>query len=102
PGLGFVNQRGIADHALDFGSRSFFRPGSYLRSWYAGFDGYRNTDLDSGNLISQIVQLRGNLNNNTNDVVSTTFTRQREVLSRPFAIYRAPDGSRSVVLPVGD
>jgi hypothetical protein len=102
PGLGFVNQRGIADHALDFGSRSFFRPGGYLRSWYAGFDGYRNTDLDSGNLISQTLQLRGNLNNNTNDVVSTTFTRQREVLARPFTIYRAPDGSRSVVLPVGD
>jgi hypothetical protein len=102
PGLGFVNQRGIADHALDFGSRTFLAPGGYVRSWYAGFDGYRNSDLDSGDLISETLQLRTNANNNTNDVVQAGIARRREVLTLPFTIYRASDGSRSVVIPVGD
>ncbi len=102
PGLGFVNQRGIADHALDFGLRTFLDPNGYVRSWYAGFDGYRNTDLDAGDLISETVQVRANANNNTNDVVSAVLARKREVLVRPFTIYRASDGSRSVVIPVGD
>lgn len=102
PGLGFVNQRGIADHALDIGTRTFLTPGSYMRSWYAGFDGYRNTDLDSGRLISQTLQVRANANNNANDVLSGGIARRREVLARPFTIYRASDGKRSVVIPVGD
>jgi hypothetical protein len=102
PGLGFVNQRGIADHALDFGSRTFLTPGSYVRSWYAGFDAYRNADLDSGDLVSQTLQVRANANNNTNDTVSGSIARRREVLARPFAIYRASDGRRSVVIPIGD
>jgi hypothetical protein len=102
PGLGFVNQRGIEDHALDAGVRTFLTPGSYMRSWYAGFDGYRNSDLDSGDLISETLQLRANANNNTNDVVTATLARRREVLVRPFTIYRASDGLRTVVIPVGD
>ena len=102
PGLGFVNQRGIQDHALDVGVRTFLTPGSYMRSWYAGFDTYRNSDLDSGDLISETLQLRANANNNTNDVVTATLARRREVLLRPFTIYRASDGKRSVVIPVGD
>jgi hypothetical protein len=102
PGLGFVNQRGIEDHALDFGLRTFLTPGGYVRSWYGGFDSYRNSDLDTGNLISQTVQLRANANNNTNDTVSATLARKREVLAVPFTIYRASDGSRSIVIPRGD
>lgn len=102
PALGFVNQRGIEDHALDFGRRTFLTPGSYMRSWYAGFDGYRNLSTNTGDLISEIVDLRVNANNNTNDVVSAAIVRQREVLTLPFVIYRASDGSRNVTIPVGD
>jgi len=102
PALGFVNQRGIEDHALDFGFRRFLTPGGYLRSWYGGFDSYRNTSTVTGDLVSQIMDVRMNVNNNTNDVVSAALVEQREVLNRNFTIYRAPDGSRSVVLPPGD
>jgi hypothetical protein len=102
PALGFVNNRGIEDHALDFGYRHFLAPGGSVRSVYGGFDSYRNSNLDTGQLISQIVDLRANANNNTNDVVSVSVVRQREVLARPFTIYRTPDNSRSVVIPVGD
>ncbi|MDR0781196.1 MAG: carbohydrate binding family 9 domain-containing protein [Pseudomonadales bacterium] len=102
PALGFVNQRGIEDHALDVGHRHFLAPGGSVRSVYGGFDAYRNSNLDSGELVSQIVDLRANANNNTNDVLSVAVLRQREVLTRPFTIYRTPTGSRSVVIPVGD
>jgi len=102
PALGFVNQRGIEDHALDVGYRHFLRPGGYVRSWYGGFDGYRNSSTITGNLISEIVDFRMNANNNTNDTVSATVVRQREVLINNFTIYRASDGRRSVVLPPGD
>ncbi len=102
PGLGFVNQRGVTDHALDAGVRTFLQQGGYVRSWYGGFDGYRNSDLKTGNLVSETVQVRANANNNTNDVLSATLARKREVLTRPFTIYRASDGSRSIVIPPGD
>jgi hypothetical protein len=102
PALGFVSQRGIEDHALDFGYRRFLAPGGTVRSVYGGFDSYRNSSIDTGQLISQIVDLRANANNNTNDVISMAVVRQREVLARPFTIYRTPDGSRSVVIPAGD
>jgi len=102
PGLGFVNQRGIEDQALDFGKRIFLQPGGYMRSWYGGFDSYRNTDLDSGDLISETAQVRANVNNNTNDVVSALLSRKREVLTLPFTINRASDGSRRIIIPVGD
>lgn len=102
PALGFVNQRGVDDHALDFGYRHFLTPGSYVRSVYGSFDGYRNTDMRTGEVISETLSLRTNANNNFNDVVNAAAIRQREVLSRNFVIYRSADGSRSVVIPPGD
>lgn len=102
PALGFINQRNIEDHALDVGYRHFLPPRGKLRSVYGGFDGYRNSNLSTGELISQIVDLRMNANNHSNDTVSAMVVQQREVLTRPFTIYRAADGGRSVVIPVGD
>jgi hypothetical protein len=102
PALGFINQRNIEDHALDGGYRHFLKPGGKLRSVYGGFDAYRNSNLTTGELISQILDLRMNANNNSNDTVSAAVVQQREVLSRPFTIYRASDGSRSIVIPSGD
>ncbi|MES2623997.1 MAG: carbohydrate binding family 9 domain-containing protein [Pseudomonadota bacterium] len=102
PGIGFVNQRGIEDHALDAGYRKFLAPGGFIRSVYGGFDGYRNTDSDTDNLISQITDVRINANTQGNDVVNAAFIRQREVLTRPFTIYRSSDGLRNVTIPVGD
>ncbi|MEX2367167.1 MAG: DUF5916 domain-containing protein, partial [Pseudohongiellaceae bacterium] len=102
PALGFVNQRGIEDHALDFGYRHFFQAGSYIRSWYGGFDSYRNTDAASGDVISQTMNIRINANNNTGDSVSASVIESREVLNRDFTINRASDGSRTIVIPAGD
>ena len=102
PALGFVNQRGIEDHALDFGYKHFFAPGGTLRSVYGGFDSYRNSNLNTGTLISEVVDVRMNANNNANDLVNIALVRQRENLSRNFTIYRASDGSRTIVIPPGD
>ena len=102
PAMGFVNQTGIEDHALDFGFRQFLQPGNYVRSVYAGFDSYRNSDLNSGQLISQVSDVRVNANNNIGDSVSASIVRTREVLFRPFTIYRASNGIGNVVIPTGD
>jgi len=102
PAMGFVNQTGIEDHALDFGFRQFLQPGNYVRSVYAGFDSYRNSDLNSGQLISQVSDVRVNANNNIGDSVSASIVRTWEVLSRPFTIYRASNGIGNVVIPTGD
>ncbi|MES2607107.1 MAG: DUF5916 domain-containing protein, partial [Pseudomonadota bacterium] len=102
PALGFVNQRGIEDHALDAGYRKFFAPGGTVRSVYGGFDSYRNQNANTGDLISETLQLRANANNNANDTINGTVARKREVLTRPFVIYRQSDGLRNIVIPVGD
>ena len=102
PALGFVNQRGIEDHALDFCYRKFFAPGGKLRSVYTGFDSYRDQNANTGDLISETLQIRANANNNANDAVNGVISRKREVLTRNFVIYRQSDGKRSVVIPPGD
>lgn len=102
PALGFVNQTGIEDQALDVGYRQFLAPGGPVRSVYAGVDAYRNEDLASGRVISEVKDVRANANNNAGDSVSAAVIRTREVLNRPFAIYRPTDGSGNIVIPVGD
>jgi hypothetical protein len=102
PALGFVNQRGIEDHALDFGYRKFLTPGGMVRSVYGGFDGYRNLNSTTDDVISETLQVRANANNNTNDVISATVARKREVLTRNFVIYRQSDGKRSLTITPGD
>ncbi len=46
--------------------------------------------------------MRANANTQGNDVVSARLIRQREVLMRPFTIYRSSDGKRNITIPVGD
>ena len=102
PALGFVNQTGIEDHALDFGYRHFFPAGGLVRSVYTGFDSYRNSDLITGNMISEIQDIRINANNNIGDVVSASIIKTREVLTQNFAINRPSDGSGNIVIMPGD
>jgi len=101
PALGFVSQRGIKDHALDFGYRHFLDRGSYIRSVYGGFDSYRNTN-SAGDLISETLDVRTNANNNSGDKVELSLIKRREVLFQDFTIYRASDNSRIVTIPVAD
>ncbi len=102
PALGFVNQRGIEDHALDFGYRQYLAPGGIVRSVYGGFDSYRNLNGNTGDVISETYQVRANANNNSNDVVAATLAEKREVLTRNFVIYRQSDGTRSITIAPGD
>lgn len=102
PALGFVNQTGVEDHAVDFGYRHFFPAGGLVRSVYTGFDSYRNSDLDTGDVIGEVKDVRINASNNVGDSVSASIVRTREVLSRNFAIYRPSDGSGNIVIPPGD
>jgi hypothetical protein len=102
PALGFVNQTGIEDHSLDFGYRLFFPAGGYVRSVYGGVDAYRNSDLDSGSLISETKDVRINANNNEGDSVAVSLIRTRDVLIRDFRINRSSDGLNTVIIPPGD
>ncbi|MGV3591474.1 MAG: hypothetical protein ACO1PZ_07270, partial [Gammaproteobacteria bacterium] len=102
PAVGFVNQTDVGDHALDFGYRLFFRPGGLMRSVYGGFDGYRAVNLDDRDVNNQNLGLRITANTNSGDGIFTRLITSREVLRTGFAINRASDGSRTVVIPAGD
>jgi hypothetical protein len=100
PAVGFVNQTGIRDAALDFGYRYRFRD-SYLRSVSGSFEGYRVERLDTGDLDTEIKSLRFNLENQTQDGLFVRYQDIQEDLIEDFEIYTSPDGSESVVVPAG-
>jgi len=102
PAVGFVNQSDVADHALDFGYRSFLPAGGYLRSVYGGFDGYRAEYLDDGSVNNQNFGLRLSINNNAGENLYVRVIDNREVLRNAFVIYRASDLSRQISIPGGD
>jgi hypothetical protein len=102
PAVGFVNNSGIRDYALNFGYRHRMRGDTWLRSVYGGFDGYESRRLDTGEVESSNRGLRLTLNNNTSDNLFSRIVRQREVLTEPFTIYDQSDGLNTVVIPVGD
>ncbi len=101
PAVGFVDRVGIRDYALDWGYRLRFSD-RWLRSVYAGFDGYRVEALDTGHVESQVAGLRLTFQNNTQDNFFMRLVANREVLLEDFQIYAASDGSEIVVIPPGD
>ncbi len=101
PAVGFTSRRGIRDYALDLGNTHRFAAGGYLRSLYTGFDSYRVELLQDGSLSSQNLSARFALFNNTNDRLFVRVHRSDEVLLQDFTIYRASDGSQTVVIPAG-
>ena len=101
PAVGFVNRGGIRDYAVDFGKRIRFS-NSWLRSVYAGVDGYRVERLDTGALETEAMDLRISFENNSNDDLFFLLGSNREVLTEDFVIYTESDGRREVVIPVGD
>jgi len=102
PAMGFVNQQGIEDHALDIGYRHLMPSGSTIRSIYGGFDAYRNSDTNTGNLITETKDIRINANNNVGDSVEASIIENREIISQNFTIYRSSTGQGNVVIPPGD
>ncbi len=117
PAVGFVDQLGIRDYALDFGHRWRFQD-AWLRETFLGFDGYRQERLETGDVRSEALGLRFTLSNNTQDRIFSRLVRNREVLLEEFVIYTSsdyepavpPSGSdpglpgrgQRVVIPAGD
>ncbi len=101
PAVGFVSRTGIQDYALDGGYVKRLASGSYIRNVYMGFDGYR-AELLNGGLNSEDLGVRIALFNQENDRLFTRVRRNREVLLNDFTIFRASDGSRTVVIPRGE
>ena len=108
PAVGFVDQLGIRDFALDFGHRWRFTD-RWLRQTFLGFDGYRQERLDTGDVRSEAAGLRFTFGNNTEDNVFSRVIRNREILTEDFVIYTSSDyepGSsergQRVVIPAGD
>ncbi len=102
PAVGFVSRTGIQDLAVNGGYIHRFSSGSYLRNIYVGADGYRADLLSNGQLSSEELGLRIALFNQRNDKFFSKISRKREVLLNDFTIFRASDGSRSVVIPAGE
>lgn len=113
PAVGFVDQRGVRDYGLDFGYRWRFRD-NWFRDTYFGVDSYRQENLDTGGLRSELIGLRVTFSNNTNDLVYNRLVRARESLREDFVIYTSsdyepadpatgtPQTGRQVVIPAGD
>lgn len=102
PAVGFVNRTGIQDYALE-GGYSFLLPSSsYFASYNLTVDGYRAELLSSGELSSQDIGLRLSLFNRSRDRFFARLVQAKEVLINDFSIFRASDGSRSVVIPRGN
>jgi hypothetical protein len=102
PAVGFIDRIDIRDQALDFGRQWRF-VGKPLRSFYTGFDGYRVSNLETGQEESKILALRVTAQNNTQDNLFMRAVVNREVLDAPFTIYTAPDDpSFRVVIPARD
>ncbi len=101
PAVGFVNRTGIQDFALE-GGYSFLLPSSnYFASYNVTVDGYRAELLATGELSSQDVGLRLSLFNRSRDRFYARLVQAKEVLLNDFSIFRASDGSRSVIIPGG-
>jgi hypothetical protein len=101
PAVGFVDRVGIRDYAANFGYRLRFRD-KWLRSFYTGFEGYRQDHLDTGELDSEILSLRISTDSNTQDRMFMMIQSHHEVLHEDFVIYEAPNDGRTVVIPPGD
>ncbi|HMB72332.1 MAG TPA: hypothetical protein VKQ06_02085, partial [Gammaproteobacteria bacterium] len=108
PAVGFVDQLGIRDYALDFGHRWRYQD-SWLRETFLGFDGYRQERLDTGEVRSEAAGLRFTLSNRGQDRIFSRLVRNREVLNEDFVIYTSsdydpavPGQGKRVVIPAGD
>ncbi len=102
PAVGFVNRTGIQDLAIDGGYTRWFDSDSLIRNAYFGMDSYRAERLDTGRVSSEEMSVRIALFNQNNDRIFSKIARTREVLLNDFTIFRASDGSRSVVIPAGE
>jgi hypothetical protein len=102
PAVGYVNVRDIEDHHAEVGYRHFLQPDDFFRSIALLAEGYRAENLDDDSLNNENLGIRLTSFTNTNDSYWTRYVYYKEVLPRPFTIYRASDGSRAVTIPAGE
>lgn len=102
PAVGYVNVNDIEDHHVNVGYRHFLQPDDFFRSGALLLESYRAENLSDGSLNNENVGLRLTTFTNTNDSYWTRYVRYKEVLTEPFTIYRASDGSRTVTIPAGE
>ena len=102
PALGYVNVNDIEDHHMNVGYRHFLAPDDFFRSAALILEAYRAENLGDGSLNNENVGLRLTSFTNTNDSYWTRYVRYKEVLTEPFTIYRASDGSRTITIPAGE
>jgi hypothetical protein len=102
PAVGYVNVNDIEDHHMNIGYRHFLAPDDFFRSAALLLESYRAENLGDGSLNNENVGLRLTTFTNTNDSYWTRYVRYKEVLTEPFTIYGASDGSRTITIPAGE
>ena len=96
--MGYVNRANIRDYSADLGYTHILNS-ERLQSIFAGVDAQR-VDVIDGGLQSEVLAFRlMELQTTTGDGVSLGINSNKEVVSRPFTIYRASD--RRVVIQPG-
>jgi hypothetical protein len=100
PAMGYINRANIRDWSADAGYTHFFASGGFLQSGYAGVDAQRVNLIDGG-LQSEVVQFRLlELQANTRDSMSLSYTTNHEVVRNPFTLYSEP--GRTIRVQPGD
>jgi hypothetical protein len=99
PAMGYVNRSNVRDLTGDLGYTHFFG-GEVFQSVFSGIDAQRIEVIDGG-LQSQVFVYRlAELQTNTRDSISASYTTNREVVLRPFTLYTSP--TRQVAILPGD
>ena len=98
PAMGYVNRANIRDYTADFGYTYFFNS-DLLLSNFTGIDAQR-IDVIGGGLQSEKIAFRLlELQTTANDSFSLGYNTNKEIVARPFTIYREP--GREVVIQPG-
>ena len=104
PAMGFMNRAGIRDYSAEIGWIQRYPQTSRLRMLFS-IVGWQRVDLIGVGLQSEVIDARLlNLSNQAGDNIRLLYTRNTEVLRRPFTIWE-PDpsaGEVSVSIPVGE
>lgn len=98
PAMGYVNRSNIRDYSADIGYTHIMNR-EVVQSVFTGVDVQR-VDVIDGDLQSETFALRlMEFQTNANDALSLGFNTNKEVVARPFTIYRKP--GRQVVIQPG-
>jgi len=98
PAMGYVNRANIRDYTADIGYTYFF-DNDFLLSNFSGIDAQRIDVIDGGLQSEKIAFRLLELQTTANDNFALGYNTNKEVVARPFTIYREP--GREVVIQPG-